>query len=57
VAGAQTLLIGGIGRGGKLVQQPLDSRAQAAFRGARARRGQEIAFKLKPASLTLTFSR
>jgi topoisomerase-4 subunit A len=34
----QTLLIGGSGRGGKPVEQPLDPRAQAAFRGARGRR-------------------
>jgi topoisomerase-4 subunit A len=54
VCGGQTLLIGGSGRGGKPVQQPLDTRAQAAFRGARARRGQEIPFKLKPAMLLLT---
>ena len=54
VTGGQALLIGGSGRGGKLVQQSLDARAQAAYRGARARRGQEIPFKLKPVSLTLT---
>ncbi|MCF8198882.1 MAG: DNA topoisomerase IV subunit A, partial [Sulfuritalea sp.] len=53
VTAGQTLLIGGSGRGGKLVQQALDSRAQAAFRGARARRGQEIPFRLKPSSLSL----
>ena len=53
VCGGQTLLIGGSGRGGKVVQQPLDVRGQAAFRGARARRGQEITFKLKPANLNL----
>ncbi|MBI3094214.1 MAG: DNA topoisomerase IV subunit A [Rhodocyclales bacterium] len=56
VSGGETLLIGGTGRAGKIVQQPLDLRAQAAFRGARARRGQEIPFKLKAASLTLTSS-
>jgi topoisomerase-4 subunit A len=54
VTGSETLLIGGSGRGGKPVQQPLDARAQAAFHGSRARRGQEIPFKLKPATLTLT---
>ncbi len=54
VTGGETLLIGGSGRGGKPVQQLLDARTQAAFRGARARRGQEIPFKLKPASLILT---
>jgi len=56
VSGGQALLIGGSGRGGKLVQQPLDVRAQAAFRSARARRGQEIPFKLKPSSMALTSS-
>jgi topoisomerase-4 subunit A len=54
VTGGQALVIGGSGRGGKLMQQSLDAHAQAGFRSARARRGQEIPFKLKPASLTLT---
>ena len=54
VSGGETLLIGGSGRGGKLIQQPLDARAQATFRGARARRGQEISFKLKPATLEVS---
>ncbi|MCF8177946.1 MAG: hypothetical protein K9J74_05520, partial [Sulfuritalea sp.] len=53
VTASQTLLIGGSGRGGKPVQHALDSRAQLAFRGARARRGLEIPFRLKPASLSL----
>ena len=53
VTGGETLLIGGSGRGGKPVQQLLDARTQAAFRGTRARRGLEIPFKLKPASLNL----
>ena len=53
VTAGQTLRIGGNGRGGKLVEQPLDSRAQAGFQGNRARRGQEIPFKLKPVSLAL----
>ncbi|MFA4969326.1 MAG: DNA topoisomerase IV subunit A [Sulfuritalea sp.] len=56
VSGGQTLRIGGSGRGGKPVEQPLDARAQAAFRATRARRGQEIPFKLKPSSLNLTSS-
>jgi topoisomerase-4 subunit A len=56
VSGGHALLISGSGRGGKLVQQPLDVRSQAAFRGARARRGQEIPFKLKPVGLALTGS-
>jgi hypothetical protein len=54
VSAGQTLRIGGSGRGGKPVEQPLDARAQADFQGNRARRGQEIPFKLKPASLALT---
>jgi topoisomerase-4 subunit A len=54
VTSGQALLIGGSGRGGKPVQQSLDVRAQEAFRGTRARRGQEIPFKLKPATLALT---
>jgi topoisomerase-4 subunit A len=55
-SGGQALLISGGGRGGKLVQQSLDLRAQAGFRGTRARRGQEIPFKLKAAGLALTNS-
>jgi topoisomerase-4 subunit A len=55
-SGGQALLISGGGRGGKLVQQSLDVRAQASFRGTRARRGQEIPFKLKPIGLALTSS-
>jgi len=53
VCGEQPLLVGGSGRGGKPVEQALDVRAQAAFRGSRARRGQEIPFKLKPSSLSV----
>ena len=53
IMGGQTLLVRGNGRGGKPVEHSLDARAQTAFRGARARRGQEIPFKLKPASLEL----
>ena len=53
ITGGQALRIGGSGRGGKAVEYSLDARAQTAFRGARARRGQEIPFKLKPASLEL----
>jgi len=56
VSGGQALLIGGIGRGGKPVQQSLDARAQAAFRGSRARRGLEVPFKFKPSSMALTSS-
>ncbi|MCC7311918.1 MAG: DNA topoisomerase IV subunit A [Sulfuritalea sp.] len=54
VSGKETLIIVGSSRGGKPVRQTLDVRAQAPFRGARARRGQEIPFKLKPTSLGLT---
>ena len=54
ITNGDALLIGGGGRGGKLMQQSLDARAQAPFRGARARRGQEIPFKLKPGTLSLT---
>jgi topoisomerase-4 subunit A len=57
ITDGDALLIGGGGRGGKLVQQSLDTRAQAPFRGARARRGQEIPFKLKPGTLSLTIRR
>ena len=53
ITDGQTLLIGGSGRGGKPVEHSLDAGAQAAFRGARARRGQQIPFKLKPAGLAL----
>ena len=42
------LLILGAGRGGKESEQMLDVKAQAAFRAGRARRGQEIPFRLKP---------
>ena len=56
VTGGEALLIGGSNRGGKPVQQSLDTRAQASYRGARARRGQEIPFKFKPSSLALTGS-
>ena len=51
VTGGQALLISGSGRGGKPVEQSLDVRAQAGFRSTRARRGQEIPFRLKPANL------
>ena len=54
VAGNQALSIEGSGRGGKATRQSLDVRAQAAFRAARARRGLELPFRLKPLGLTLT---
>ena len=52
--GHQTLLIEGQGRGGKPLIQSLDPRAQTDFRGSRARRGQDIPFRLKPLALSLT---
>ena len=54
VARGEKLLIGGSGRGGKISEQTLNVREQVAFRSSRARRGQEIPFKLKPHSLTVT---
>jgi topoisomerase-4 subunit A len=54
VIGSQALEIEGSGRGGKPVRQTLDVRAQAEFRGARARRGQEISFRIKPMGLSVT---
>jgi len=50
--GSGTLVIEGSGRGGKTSRQTLDSKSQAGFRGARARRGHEIPFKLKPSGLS-----
>ena len=52
--GDEPLVVEGTGRGGKLVRQAIDSRSQEAFRGARARRGHGIPFKLKPLGLSLT---
>jgi topoisomerase-4 subunit A len=49
----RTLLIAGSGRGGKATQQALDARAQAGYKAARARRGQEVPLKFKPLSLQL----
>jgi len=54
VTAGEALLIRGAGRGGKPVEQPLDARAQAGFRGGRARRGLEIPFKFKPAGMVST---
>jgi topoisomerase-4 subunit A len=45
------LYLQGVGRAGKPVESVLEPRAQAAFHGSRARRGQEIPFKLKPTGL------
>jgi len=52
--GNQPLRIEGSGRGGKASVQILDVKSQAEFRGARARRGQDIPFRLKPTGLDLT---
>jgi len=58
VSAGETLLIGGSGRGGKLVEQLLDIRAQAAFRGhSRPARTRKYHSNLKPASLSLAGSR
>ncbi|AJP48563.1 DNA topoisomerase IV subunit A [Rugosibacter aromaticivorans] len=51
VVEAKPLRIQGIGRAGKALEALLEPRAQAAFHGSRARRGQEIPFKLKPTGL------
>jgi hypothetical protein len=45
--GNQPLRIGGSGRGGKLASSR-SIVAQTEFQGNRARRGQEIPFRLKP---------
>ncbi len=52
--GSQPLKILGSGRGGKASTQVLDVKSQAEFRGARARRGQDIPFRLKPSGFDLT---
>ena len=49
----EKLLVSGSGRGGKLSEQSLSVREQAAFKGVRARRGQEIPFKLKPLAIAV----
>jgi len=54
VTAGEALLIRGAGRGGKPVEQLLDARTQAGFRGGRARRGLEIPFKVKPAGMVST---
>ena len=51
VARNEKLLIGGTGRGGKLVEQALSLREQTTFTSGRARKGHEIPFKLKPLSV------
>jgi topoisomerase-4 subunit A len=50
--GRQALIVYGAGRGGKATEQAVEVRAQTAFRSARAKRGQEIPFKLKPTGLS-----
>jgi topoisomerase-4 subunit A len=54
VIGKEPLLIQGAGRAGKETQAVLDAKAQTAFRASRARRGQEIPFKLKPTGLKVS---
>ncbi|MDD2948396.1 MAG: DNA gyrase C-terminal beta-propeller domain-containing protein, partial [Rugosibacter sp.] len=44
------LRIQGIGRGGKATEVAVEPREQAAYTSSRARRGQEIPFKIKPIS-------
>lgn len=44
------LRIQGIGRGGKTVEATIEPREQATYTSSRARRGQEIPFKIKPIS-------
>ncbi|MGB4766004.1 MAG: DNA gyrase C-terminal beta-propeller domain-containing protein, partial [Rugosibacter sp.] len=44
------LRIQGIGRGGKIVEATIEPREQATYTSSRARRGQEIPFKIKPIS-------
>jgi topoisomerase-4 subunit A len=53
VTEGKTLLIRGLGRGGKPMEHRLSPREQATFVGTRARRGHDIPFKLKPASLAV----
>ena len=53
VTAGKPLLIGGHGRGGKLMEHRLGPREQQAFSGARARRGHDIPFKIKPISLAV----
>ena len=53
VSAGESLWISGTGRSGKLQQQSLSPRELAIFRGARARRGQDIPFKFKPSGLTV----
>jgi topoisomerase-4 subunit A len=47
----ESIWIVGVGRGSKTQEQSLSPREIAGFRGARARRGQEIPFKLKPTGI------
>jgi topoisomerase-4 subunit A len=47
------LRIQGIGRAGKSVEGVLEPMMQAPFHGHRARRGQEIPFKMKPVGLSV----
>jgi topoisomerase-4 subunit A len=49
----ESIWILGQGRGGKPVEQSLSPREIAGFRGARARRGHDIPFKIKPSGLAV----
>jgi topoisomerase-4 subunit A len=51
VLGHQPLVVLGTGRGGKPVEQSLEVKAQYGFRATRAKRGQELPFKIKPTGL------
>jgi len=53
VSAGESLWIVGTGRGGKTQEQSLSPREIAGFRGARARRGQEIPFKVKPIGIVV----
>jgi topoisomerase-4 subunit A len=47
----ESIWIVGVGRGGKTQEQSLSPREIAGFRSSRARRGQEIPFKIKPTGI------
>ena len=53
VSTGESIWIVGTGRAGKVQQQSLSPREVATFRGTRARRGQEIPFKIKPTGLVI----
>jgi topoisomerase IV subunit A len=49
----EKLVVSGTGRGGKPTEQILSIRDLATFKGSRARRGQDIPFKIKPLGLAV----